>query len=38
MFPDVISDLSLKREVEFAIDLAPGTSPMLMAPYRVSAS
>lgn len=28
VFPDDISDLSPEREVEFAIDLVPGTSPM----------
>lgn len=41
-FPEVfhydISDFPPKREVEFAIDLVPGTSPMSMAPYRMYAS
>ena len=27
-----------EREVEFTIDLAPGTSPISMAPYRISAT
>ena len=27
-----------KREVEFSIDLVPGTKPVSMAPYRMSAS
>lgn len=41
-FPEVfsndISDLSLEREVEFDIDLVPGTSLVSMAPYGLSAS
>lgn len=40
-FPDVfledISDLTLERGVEFAIDFVPGTSPISMAPYQMSA-
>ncbi|GAU47013.1 hypothetical protein TSUD_403230 [Trifolium subterraneum] len=38
VFPEDISDLPPKREVEFGIDLVPGTSPISMAPYRMSAS
>ena len=38
MFPDDIIDLPPEREVEFAIDLMPGTSPISIAPYRMSAS
>ena len=38
VFPDETPDVPLKREVEFAIDLVPGTRPMSMAPYRMSAS
>lgn len=38
VFPDDISDLSLEHEVEFAIDLVLGTSPMSIAPYRMPAS
>ncbi|MCI54576.1 cellular nucleic acid-binding protein, partial [Trifolium medium] len=38
VFPGDVSDLPPKREVEFAIDLIPGTSPISMAPYRMSAS
>lgn len=38
-FPDVfledISDFSLERGVEFAIDLVPGTRPVSMAPYKM---
>ncbi|MCI82372.1 cellular nucleic acid-binding protein, partial [Trifolium medium] len=41
-FPDVFSEdvtnVPPKREVEFTIDLVPGTSPISMAPYRMSAS
>ena len=38
VFPDDISDLPPEREVEFAVDLVPGTSPVSMSPYRMSAS
>ncbi|XP_050892239.1 uncharacterized protein LOC127097793, partial [Lathyrus oleraceus] len=38
VFPEDISDLPPEREVEFLIDLVPGTSPVSMAPYRMSAS
>ncbi|MCI72838.1 cellular nucleic acid-binding protein, partial [Trifolium medium] len=41
-FPDVfsgdVSDVSPEREVEFTIDLVPGTGPISMAPYWMSAS
>ncbi|XP_050909775.1 uncharacterized protein LOC127123617 [Lathyrus oleraceus] len=33
-----ISDIPPEREVEFTIDLVPGTNPVSMAPYRMSAS
>ncbi|GAU29258.1 hypothetical protein TSUD_392080 [Trifolium subterraneum] len=33
VFPEDISDLPPEREVEFSIDLVPGTSPISMAPY-----
>ncbi|XP_050888845.1 uncharacterized protein LOC127094008 [Lathyrus oleraceus] len=36
MFPDDISDSPSKCKVEFSIDLAPGTSLVWMASYRVS--
>lgn len=36
--PDDISELPPEREIEFAIDLVPGTRPISMAPYRISAS
>ncbi|KAK2452021.1 putative mitochondrial protein [Trifolium repens] len=38
VFPEDVSDVPPEREVEFAIDLVPGTSPISMAPYRMSAS
>ncbi|MCI71904.1 RNA-directed DNA polymerase (Reverse transcriptase), partial [Trifolium medium] len=38
VFPGDVSDVPPEREVEFAIDLIPGTSPIFMAPYRMSAS
>lgn len=37
-FPDEIPDVPPEREIEFAIDLVPGTRPVFMAPYRMSAS
>jgi len=33
VFPDDITDLLPEREVEFAIDLVPRTSRILIAPY-----
>jgi hypothetical protein len=36
VFPEDISDLPPEREVEFSIDLVPGTRPVSMAPYRMS--
>ena len=38
VFPEDVSELPPEIEVEFAIDLIPGTSPVSMAPYRLSAS
>jgi len=38
LFPDNITDLPPERKVEFAIDLVPGTSPISIASYRMSAS
>ncbi|XP_058751789.1 uncharacterized protein LOC131624885 [Vicia villosa] len=38
VFPNEIPDVPPKREVEFSIDLVPGTRPVSMAPYRMSAS
>src|ERR1051325_6823798 len=38
VFPEDVSELPPEREVEFSIDLIPGTSLVSMAPYRMSAS
>ncbi|MCI45543.1 cellular nucleic acid-binding protein, partial [Trifolium medium] len=38
VFPDDILDLPPERKVEFSIDIVPGTSPISMAPYRMSAA
>lgn len=38
MFPYDISDFPSEREVEFAIDLVTGSSPVSMTTYRMSAS
>ena len=36
VFPPELSGLSLEREVEFCIDLIPGTSPVSITPYRMA--
>jgi len=36
VFPDEVSGLLPHREVEFSIDLVPGTGPVSMAPYRMA--
>ena len=36
MFPDDIAGLPLEREVEFTIDLIPGTEPVSIPPYRMA--
>jgi len=33
VFPEEVPRLPLSREVEFSIDLVPGTGPLSMAPY-----
>jgi hypothetical protein len=38
VFPEDVSDLPPEREVEFSIEVMPGTNPISMAPYRMSAS
>ncbi|PNY01683.1 retrotransposon-related protein [Trifolium pratense] len=38
VFPEDVSDLPPEREVEFSIEVVPGTSPISMAPYRMPAS
>ena len=36
VFPDNIPGLSLVREIDFTIDLAPGTTPISRAPYHMA--
>ena len=36
VFPDDIAGLPLEREVEFTIDLIPGTEPIFIPPYRMA--
>ena len=36
VFPDDIPGLPLEREVEFTIDLIPGTEPISIPPYRMA--
>ena len=36
VFPEEVPGLSPNREVEFSIDLVPGTGPVSMAPYRMA--
>lgn len=38
VFPEDLSGLPPEREVEFAIDLTPGTVPLSKAPYRMAPS
>ncbi|XP_058761705.1 uncharacterized protein LOC131635110 [Vicia villosa] len=38
VFPHDISDFPPEHEVEFSIELVPGTNSVSMAPYRMSAS
>ncbi|KAL0554546.1 hypothetical protein IC582_008469 [Cucumis melo] len=38
VFPDDLSGLSLDREIEFTIELLPGTAPISQAPYRMAPS
>ena len=35
VFPEELSGLPLDREVEFAIELIPGTAPISRRPYRM---
>ena len=37
VFSEEVNELPPEREVEFSIDLVPGTRPISMAPYRMSA-
>ena len=36
MFPEELSDLPPDMEVEFTIDLIPGTGPISQAPYLMA--
>ena len=36
VFPKDLPGLPPDREIEFAIDLAPGTAPVSKAPYRLA--
>ena len=36
MFPDEIVGLPPEREVEFGIELVPGTTPISKTPYRMA--
>ncbi|MEQ5213033.1 hypothetical protein ABN235_18955 [Morganella morganii] len=36
VFPDDLTKMPPEREVEFTIDLVPGTSPISKAPYRMA--
>ena len=36
MFPDDLPGLPPDREIDFQIELAPGTKPILRAPYRMA--
>ncbi|GKF96417.1 hypothetical protein Tco_0289152, partial [Tanacetum coccineum] len=38
VFPEDLPDLPLVRQVEFQIDLIPGTAPIARAPYRLAPS
>ncbi|KAF5471883.1 hypothetical protein F2P56_008647, partial [Juglans regia] len=38
VFPEDLSGLPPEQEVEFAIELAPGTAPLSKAPYRMAPS
>ncbi|GJQ97769.1 hypothetical protein Tco_0008908 [Tanacetum coccineum] len=38
VFPDDLLGLPLVREIEFRIDLIPGTSPVVRSPYRLAPS
>ncbi|XP_031111767.1 uncharacterized protein LOC116015734 [Ipomoea triloba] len=36
VFPDDLTEMPPEREVEFTVDLVPGTSPISRAPYRMA--
>jgi hypothetical protein len=37
VFPEELPGMPPEREVEFTIDLAPGTAPIAKRPYRMAA-
>ncbi|XP_052159447.1 uncharacterized protein LOC127776933 [Oryza glaberrima] len=38
VFPEDLTTMPPKREIEFRIDLAPGTAPIYKRPYRIAAN
>ena len=38
VFPDDLPGLPLEREIEFEIELAPGTTPILQTSYRMASA
>ena len=36
VFPDELSGLPLQRDVDFYVELHPGTSPIYMTPHRMA--
>ena len=38
VFPEELPELPPDRDIEFVIDLVPGTSPIAKRPYRMAAS
>jgi hypothetical protein len=38
VFPEELPDMPPDRDIEFVIDLIPGTSPIAKRPYRMAAS
>ena len=36
VFPEDLLGITIDREIEFSIDLLPGTSPISKAPYRMA--
>ena len=36
IFPEDLPGLPLEREIEFSIELIPGTSPISKTPYRIA--
>jgi hypothetical protein len=37
IFPEELPGMLLDRDIEFVIDLVPGTSPIAKRPYRMAA-